>query len=241
MHLGEDLVRATFVRRVNRFLALVSLCGQETGVHVANSGRLRELFVPGAEVWLKPAAAPGRKTEYDLALVMADGELVSADARLPNSLVAEAVAAGSLDWLDGPVKVTREAAFGESRFDLLLENGAGRRYIEVKSCTLVENGVGLFPDSPTTRGAKHLKTLAEAVAAGHNADVIFVVQRPDARAFATNDNADPGLAAAFRDAVGRGVEAYAYNCRVTRHDVALDRQLPILPFTSIGATKWSAQ
>ena len=234
MHLGEDLVRAKFVRRVNRFLALVNLCGQETGVHVANSGRLRELFVPGAEVWLKPASAPGRKTAYDLALVMADGELVSADARLPNSLVAEAVAAGSLDWLAGPVKVTKESTFGESRFDLLLENQAGRRYIEVKSCTLVENGVGLFPDSPTTRGAKHLKTLAEAVATGHSASVIFVVQRPDAHAFATNDDADPDLAAAFQDAVSLGVDSYAYNCRITRREVVLDRQLPIVPFSSIG-------
>ena len=236
MHLGEDLVMAKFVRRVNRFLALVNLHGQETGVHVANSGRLRELFVPGAEVWLKPAAAPSRKTAYDLALVVADGEFVSADARLPNSLVAEAVAAGSLDWLGGPVKVTRESAFGESRFDLLLENGLGRRYIEVKSCTLVENGVGLFPDSPTARGAKHLKTLAEAVAAGHNASVIFVVQRPGAHAFATNDDADPDLTAAFQDAVGRGVDAYAYNCRTTLREVVLDRQLPIVPFASIGAT-----
>ena len=236
MNLGDDLVEAKFVRRVNRFLALVNIGGQETGVHVANSGRLRELFVPGAEVWLKPAAAPSRKTAYDLALVRADGELVSADARLPNSLVAEAVAAGSLDWLGRPVKITREATFGESRFDLLLENDAGRRYVEVKSCTLVENGVGLFPDSPTTRGAKHLKTLAEAVAAGHSASVIFVAQRPDAHAFATNDDADPELAAAFQDAVSRGVSAYAYNCRVSTREVALNRRLPIVPFASIGAT-----
>ena len=236
MQLGEDLVRARFVRRVNRFLALVELHGRETGVHVANSGRLRELFVPGAEVWLKPAAAPGRKTAYDLALVMADGVLVSADARLPNSMVSEAVEAGALDWVAGPVKVTRESAFSESRFDLLLENEAGHRYVEVKSCTLVENGVGLFPDSPTTRGARHLKTLAEAVAAGYGASVIFVVQRPDAHAFATNDAADSDLAIAFRGAVERGVDAYAYNCRISRREVALDRQLPIVPFASIGAT-----
>ena len=241
MHLGEDLVRAKFVCRVNRFLALVSLYGKETGVHVANSGRLRELFVPGAEVWLKPATASGRKTAYDLALVLADGELVSADARLPNSLVAEAVAAGSLDWLGGTAKVTREATFGESRFDLLLENESGRRYIEVKSCTLVENGVGLFPDSPTTRGAKHLKTLAEAVAAGHRASVIFVVQRSDAHAFATNDDADPDFTATFQEAVGHGVEAYAYNCRISPQEVVLDRQLPIIPFAPNGETTGRVQ
>lgn len=241
MQLGEDLIQAKFVRRVNRFLALVNVNGQDTGVHVANSGRLRELFVPGAEVWLKPAVAPGRKTAYDLALVLADGVLVSADARLPNSLVAEAVANGSLDWVGGPVSLTRESTFGESRFDLLLENDAHGRYVEVKSCTLVENGVGLFPDSPTTRGAKHLKTLADAVGAGHDASVIFVVQRSDAHAFATNDTADPDLAAAFQDAVGRGVDAYAYNCRVTPQEVVLDRRLPIVPFASEGTARERVQ
>ena len=236
MKLGGDLVEAKFVRRVNRFLAVASINGQETGVHVANSGRLRELFVPGAEIWLKPAWGTGRKTAYDLALVMADGVLVSADARMPNALVAEAVAGGSLAGHGGAMRITRESTFGESRFDLLLENEAGRRYVEVKSCTLVENGVGLFPDSPTTRGAKHLNTLAEAVESGYRASVIFVAQRPDASAFATNDAADPALAEAFRDAVRRGVDAYAFNCRVTRREVVLDQRLPIVPFALVGAT-----
>ena len=235
MQLGNDLVEAKFVRRVNRFLAVATISGQETSVHVANSGRLRELLVPGAEVLLKPAYAPGRKTAYDLALVMADGVLVSADARLPNALVAEAVAGGSMAGHEGTMRVTRESTFGESRFDLLLESETERRYVEVKSCTLVENGVGLFPDSPTTRGARHLNTLAEAVESGFRASVIFVAQRPDAIAFATNDDADPDLAEAFRDAVSRGVEAYAFNCRVTQQEVMLDQRLPIVPIASISA------
>ena len=241
MHLGNDLVGAKFIRRVNRFLAVADINGQETGVHVANSGRLRELFLPGAEVWLKPAQGNGRKTAYDLALVRAEGVLVSADARLPNALVAEAVTAGRLDGVDLASTVVRESTFGESRFDLMLENETGREYIEVKSCTLVENGVGLFPDSPTTRGAKHLKTLAESVEAGHRASVVFVVQRPDADAFSTNDDADPDLAAAFQDAVRRGVEAYAYNCRVTLLEVVLDQRLPIVKFSSISDTRRTRQ
>ena len=241
MQLGNDLVKAEFLRRENRFLAMASIDGRETRVHVANSGRMRELFVPGAEVWLKPAASPGRKTAYDLALVKADGVLVSADARLPNALVAEAVCDGTLDWAEGSTRVTRESTFGESRFDLMLENEAGRRYVEVKSCTLVENGVGLFPDSPTTRGAKHLNTLAEAVEAGHSATVVFVAQRPDAHAFATNDQADPELADAFRNAVQRGVDAFAYNCSVSLEEVVLDRLLPIVPFASIAVTGKSAR
>ena len=237
-HLGDDLARATFIRRANRFLAYVDLDGRETAVHVANSGRLRELFVPGAAVWLKPVAgAPngGRKTAYDLALVAAAGTLVSADARLPNALVAEAAGAGLLEGIGRPVSVRREASFGESRFDLMLESGDGRTYVEVKSVTLVEGGVGLFPDSPTIRGAKHLNTLAEAVRVGYKAAVVFVVQRPDADAFAANAPADPALADALRRAVAAGVDAYAYNCAVSRREVRLDRRLPIIPYDAVVA------
>ena len=232
--LGDDLVEGRFLRRVNRFLAIADVDGAETGVHVANSGRLRELFLPGAAVWLKPAGRDGRKTAFDLALVKAQGVLVSADARLPNALVAEAVSRGLIAEFADATAITRESTFGESRFDLMLERLSSRTYVEVKSVTLVENGVGLFPDSPTTRGAKHLKTLADAVAAGHGGAVVFVVQRPDASAFATNDDADPALAAAFRAAVNSGVRAFAYNCRVTEREVALDRRMPIVSFESIA-------
>lgn len=233
MHLGNDLIPARFIRRANRFLAWVDLNGQETPVHIANSGRLRELFRPGAAVWLKPAPHPprtGRKTAYDLALVETAGTLVSADARLPNALVAEAAAAGLLPGIPHPAAVRREATYGESRLDLLLESPDGRTYIEVKSVTLVRQGVGLFPDSPTIRGAKHLNALAGAIGEGHRAAVIFVIQRPDAVAFAANRPADPPLAAALRRAVAAGVDAQAYNCAVTLGEVRLARRIPIIPY-----------
>lgn len=238
MFLGDTLVEARFIGRVNRFLALVELNGREEGIHVANSGRLRELFVPGAPVWLKPAPAlslskGGRKTAYDLALVETAGTLVSADARLPNSLVTEAVATGLLGDFGSPSAVVRESTFRESRFDLMLEYDGSRHYVEVKSVTLVERGVSLFPDSPTLRGAKHLNTLAEAVRAGHRASVVFVVQRADATAFAANEPADPALAEALRRATACGVDASAYNCFVSRREVRLDRRLPIIPFESM--------
>ncbi len=233
MYLGDDPAKARFLRRVNRFLALVELNGREEGVHVANSGRLRELFLPGAPVWLMPAHRPGRKTAYDLALVEAAGTLVSADARLPNALVAEALAAGRLEGFETPAAIVRESSFGESRFDLMLQYEDGRHYVEVKSVTLVENGVGLFPDSPTRRGAKHLNTLAAAVRGGHRASVVFVIQRADAAAFAANVPADPALADALRRATACGVDAYAYNCFVSRREVRLARRLPIIPFESI--------
>ena len=240
MFLGNDLVEARFLRRDNRFLATVELRGREVGVHVANSGRLRELFLPGALVWLKPAHREGRKTAYDLALVEAEGTLVSADARLPNALVAEAVSQGLLPILGSYTTSTRESTFGESRFDLMLEGDGEKTYVEVKSVTLLQDRVGLFPDSPTTRGVKHLNTLVEAVRAGHRGVVIFVVQRSDCLAFAVNSPADPALFQAFHSAIECGVAAYAFNCIVSEREVNLDRQLPIISFDDVLSGSWCA-
>ena len=233
LDLGSGLVEGRFLERVNRFLAMVEMDGREVEVHVANSGRMKELFVPGCRVLVRPVPPDfnrNRKTKFDLALVDMGHAWASADARMPNALVAEAVANSQLEQFAGYPEIRREVTFGDSRLDLMLEGPPGRCYIEVKSVTLVENGVGLFPDSPTVRGAKHLRTLEAVLDAGHRAAVIFVIQRPDASAFATNDPADPALAQAFQSAVAAGVEAYAYNCQVTERMLRLDQALPIRPY-----------
>jgi len=230
LDLGAGLVEGRFLERVNRFLAMIDVDGRAVAVHVANSGRMKELFVPGCRVLLRPVSNKKRKTKYDLALVDMGHALASADARMPNSLIAEGVTNGHLRQFAGYPKINREVTFGDSRLDLMLEGPPGRCYIEAKSVTLVENGVGLFPDSPTVRGAKHLGTLETVLESGHRAAVVFVVQRPDATAFATNDPADPALAEAFQSALGAGVEAYAYNCEVTERVLRLDQSLPIRPY-----------
>ena len=227
MDLGDDLVEGIFLERVNRFLARVEVEGREVGVHVANSGRMKELFVPGWRVLVRPVSRDHRKTKFDLVLVDMGNALVSADARMPNPLLAEGVANGHLQQFAGYTDMRREVIFGDSRLDLMLEGPSDRCYIEAKSVTLVMNGVGLFPDAPTIRGAKHLRTLETVLEAGHRAAVVFVVQRPDASAFATSDPSDPDLADALRSAVAAGVEAYAYNCEVTERSIRLDRALPI--------------
>ncbi len=232
MDLSNDLVEGIFLERVNRFLALVKIDGREVAVHVANSGRMKELFIPGCRVLVRPVPGEHRKTKYDLALVDMGHDLASADARMPNALIAESVANGHLRQFAGYSEIRREVTFGDSRLDLMLDGPLGRCYIEAKSVTLVENGVGLFPDSPTIRGAKHLRTLETVLEAGHRAAVIFVVQRPDATSFATNDPADPALAEAFQSALAAGVEAYAYNCLVTERELRLDQALPIRPYAS---------
>ena len=233
MDLGAGLVEGRFLERVNRFLAMIEVDGLEVAVHVANSGRMKELFLPGCRVLLRPVSPvsnKNRKTKFDLALVDMGHALASADARMPNSLIAEGVTNGHLKQFAGYPDINREVTFGDSRLDLMLEGPAGRCYIEAKSVTLVKDGVGLFPDSPTVRGTKHLRTLETVIEAGHRAAVVFVVQRPDANAFATNDPADPALAQAFQSAVAAGVEAYAYNCQVTERMLRLDQALPIRPY-----------
>ena len=215
------MVEARFIQRVNRFAATVDLAGDETLVHVANSGRMRELLVTGRRVLLRPVAGDHRKTAFDLAVVDLGHALASADARLPNRLVYEALREGRLPQLAGFDRIRPEVRYGESRLDLALCGPTGACYVETKSVTLVEEGAGLFPDAPTTRGRKHMISLARAVADGHRAAVVFVVQREDADAFAPNDAADPEFGRTLRESLDRGVEAYAYRCRVTEREIVL--------------------
>ena len=227
MELSDDLVEGRFKVRLNRFLALVEMDGLEVEVHVANSGRMHELLVPGIRVLVTPRPAAHRKTGFDLSLVDLGCTLASADARLPNYLVAEALAQGRMPQFNDYPEVRREVTFGDSRLDLLLEGPSGLCYLETKSVTLVVDGVGLFPDAPTIRGTKHMHSLIHVVEAGHRAAVVFVVQRDDSKAFAPHLVADPEFGVALRQAMDAGVEALAYNCRVTEKEVTLGRALPM--------------
>jgi sugar fermentation stimulation protein A len=222
------LVEGRFIKRLNRFAALVDVNKREYLAHVPNSGRMHELLVPGFRVLLIPApAGTTRKTSFDLALVDIGHTLSSADARLPNKLVAEAIREGRLPQFAEYPAVRPESTFGESRLDFFLEGPEGSCYAETKSVTLVEGGVGLFPDAPTLRGVKHLHSLMAAMDAGHRAGVIFVIQRADADAFAPHDTADPLLGETLRTAMARGVEVWAYRCRVDERSIALSDEIPV--------------
>jgi sugar fermentation stimulation protein A len=228
VNLSPNLVEGKFIARLNRFAALVEVEGREALVHVANSGRLGELLVPGYRMLLKPAVGDHRKTHFDLALVDLGATLCSADARLPSLLLAEAILAGGVAEFLGYAQVRREVTYRESRLDLLLEGPAGPCFIETKSVTLVEEGLALFPDAPTLRGVKHLGSLVHARQIGYRAAVAFVIQRDDARAFAPHDIADPVFGEALRTAVTAGVEALAYCCRVTREEIQLTSRVPVV-------------
>ncbi len=245
------LLQARFVRRLNRFAATVSLDGREVTVHVANSGRMRELLQPGALCYLTEQPGAHRKTAYDLALVATDrrgsdavrepaaaygagsgvpqdGILVCADTRLPNALVWEAWRDGTLPHFAGYETGRREVRYHDSRLDLVLASAEGQCFIEVKSVTLVQDGVARFPDAPTDRGRKHVATLVRAVEEGHRAAAVFVIQRDDATGLSPYDANDPEFGEALREAVAAGVEAYAFTCLVTPEAITLDAEAPVL-------------
>lgn len=227
MRLSNDLVEAAFIERLNRFAALVNLNGVEVTTHVANSGRLRELFIRGSKVYLTPRLGAHRKTAYDLSLVDVSGTLVSCDARLPNFLTEEAIRSGTMVSFQCHPTVDREVTFEDSRLDIRLSGAEGQCFIETKSITLVVDGTALFPDAPTSRGTKHVGALASAVEQGHRAAAVFVIQREDAVRFAPHEEADKEFSAALRQAVSRGVEAYAYKCRVSLKEILVTEEVPV--------------
>ncbi len=206
------LVEARFLERPNRFLVLADLQGEVVPCHLPNPGRLQELLLPGARLSLRRQPRHQRKTAYDVAAVRTGDVLVSVDTRLPNRAVRRALEARILPEFQAFTQVLPEVALGDSRMDFLLRDGKDC-YLEVKSVTLVEDGVALFPDAPTERGRRHVQELAEAVRGGLRAAILFLVQRPDARLFRPRDATDPRFGEALRRAHGEGVEVYAYRSR----------------------------
>ena len=215
-----------FLDRPNRFIAHVELGGETVVCHVKNTGRCRELLVPGAAVYVERAANPGRKTLYDLIAVEKQGLLINMDAQAPNKVFGEWAAGGG--FLPGLTGIRPESTWEDSRFDFLLEGGQGPCFVEVKGCTLEEDGLALFPDAPTERGVKHLRGLQRAAAQGWRAAVFFVIQMKGVTHFRPNDATHPAFGAALREAASHGVEVYARDCLVTPESLVLDAPVPVL-------------
>ncbi len=222
-----ELSKAIFLERKNRFVGLVDVEGQVCPAHVPSSGRMRELLFPGSTVYVAPMPA-GKRTQYRIHLAHYGETLVSVDSLLPNRLIHKSLLQQALAQFRGYREIKKEAGYGESRFDLYLEDGARRCFIEVKSVTLVEDyGVARFPDAPSKRGKKHLQELVRTLNDGFRAAVIFVVQRNDARVFSPNPVTDPLFTEALRRAASAGVEIYALGCSVSRQAIGLQNYLPV--------------
>lgn len=217
---------ARFLSRPNRFVANCELDGEVLTVHVKNTGRCKELLVPGAQVWLTKSDNPARKTAFDLVAVQKDQRLVNMDAQAPNAVFGEFARAGG--FLPDLQDVRAEVRYGASRFDFRLETPEKTHFVEVKGVTLEENGVVRFPDAPTERGVKHLKELQAAAAAGFGAHAVFVIQMEAVERFEPNDRTHAAFGAALREAAQNGVEVHAYWCRVTPDSLQIAGTVPVV-------------
>ena len=238
----ERIQKAVFLERPNRFIAYVRLDGKKETVHVKNTGRCAELLVPGTAVYIQESANPARKTKWDLIAVEKGERLINMDSQIPNKAVQEWVEGGGL-FPD--VRLVRpETTYGNSRFDLYVEAGERKIFIEVKGVTLEEGGVCRFPDAPSDRAVKHLEELIRAKQDGYEAYVFFVIQMKDVRYFTPNTDTHPAFAQALKKAAAAGVKILAYDCEVAPDGITIRRpvetvlECPVLKEASRPLVEW---
>lgn len=221
----ENITRGIFIDRPNRFAAHVEIDGKVEAVHVKNTGRCRELLVPGAEVYLTEPGTLGRKTRYDLVAVRKEnGILFNIDSQAPNKVVREWLAGQAFD------AVVPEHTYGKSRIDFYMERG-GRKYLmEVKGCTLEVDGIGYFPDAPTERGVKHLRELIRAAGEGYRAIAAFVIQMDGVTVVTPNAATHPEFAEVFAKAMSSGVQVLMLPCHVEPDGLEILPGFEVEPF-----------
>ncbi len=238
----HDIHAARFLARPNRFIAQVELDGAVETVHVKNTGRCRELLLPGCTVYLEGSANPARKTKYDLVAVEKERPglpplLINMDAQAPNRVFREWMGAGLGEalGLPRPTLLRPETPWGRSRFDFYWERTdvscetsvLRKGFVEVKGCTLEEDGLALFPDAPTQRGVKHLRELAACREAGYEAAVCVVVQMAGMTAFSPNDRTHPQFGSALREAARAGVRVLAVECAAAPDSLTITGPVPV--------------
>ncbi|MCL2166182.1 MAG: DNA/RNA nuclease SfsA [Clostridiales bacterium] len=214
-----------FISRPNRFIADVDIDGRTEICHVKNTGRCRELLIPGAKVYVNQADNPARSTKYDLVSVYKGGRLINIDSQAPNKVFLEYMQAERL--IAGVTSIRAEAKYRDSRFDYYAEAEKRGIFIEIKGVTLEEDGAALFPDAPTLRGVKHLNELAACIGEGYEARVVFVIQMRGVRYFTPNRKMHPAFGEALAAAARAGVKVSAWDCDVTKDSLTIRQSVPV--------------
>lgn len=221
----ENISKAVFLERPNRFIAHMELDGVRQVCHVKNTGRCAELLVPGATIYVQKAANPARKTAWDLIAVRKGQRLINMDAAAPNCVFGEYLAAGGLGFV--PEHIKPECRQGDSRFDFYFQAGQRRGFVEVKGVTLETEGIVRFPDAPTLRGVKHLLGLAQCAKEGLEAWAVFIVQMAQVRCFEPNWATHPAFGRALLEARAAGVHILALDCAVTENSICAGAPIPL--------------
>ena len=219
----ENMTPGIFLARPNRFIAHIEINGAVEICHVKNTGRCRELLIPGCTVYCQRSDNPNRKTKYDLIAVQKGDRLINMDSQAPNKAAGEWLASGGL----GDISDLRaEVKHGDSRYDFSFIKDGKRCFLEVKGCTLEQDSICAFPDAPTERGAKHIRGLTAAARDGYGAYILFVIQMSDVKYIRPHDETDPEFGRALREAAENGVQVLAMDCAV---DVdRMEVRLPVL-------------
>lgn len=219
-----NIYPAVFQARPNRFIAHVLLNGEAVVCHVKNTGRCRELLIPGVPVFVQEAQNSARKTRFDLISVYKGERLINIDSQAPNQIFSEWAKKGHFGNLQ---QLRPEARYGNSRFDFYFEGEGRKGFAEIKGVTLEENGDVLFPDAPTERGRKHLRELAACIREGFEAWAVFIVQMKNVRRFLPNARTDPDFAKALWEAQQAGVKILCLDCQVTPDSITAEDPVPV--------------
>lgn len=222
----DNIQIGTFLERPNRFIAHIEINGQKEVVHVKNTGRCKELLIPGATVYVEKSKNPARSTKWDLIGVKKGNRMINMDSQVTNKVVKEWLEAGNL-YPDATL-IKPETTYGSSRFDLYVETPEKKAFIEVKGVTLERDNVVLFPDAPSERAVKHVEELVRAVKEGYEAYVFFVIQMKDVRYFTPNREAHAAFADALLQASKEGVRVIAYDCDVTSDCISIGNEVPVV-------------
>lgn len=232
IYIPGELKEAVFVKRLNRFVAEISINDVVHLSHVPNTGRMRELLLPGAKIIVRQVNRSDRKTKFDLLMVYHNDVLVLIDSSMPNKILYKSLLNKHLSSFDNYIEVVREVKYKNSRFDIALK-GEKNTLIEAKCVTYVENGIARFPDAPTSRGTKHVLELIDAVKEGFQAAVIFVIQREDAKVFMPNDTMDSKFSEALKLAYKNNVIIKAIKCKIYNDNIKLWEEVEIKLWLSI--------
>lgn len=213
----DNIKPAKFISRPNRFIANIEIDGRVDICHVKNTGRLKELLVPGAKVFVQESMNNSRRTRYDLITVYKGKRLVNIDSQVPNKVFHEWITDNNL--FGDMVVIKPEYAYKGSRFDFYVETAERKILVEVKGVTLEENGVAMFPDAPTERGVKHINGLIRCIEDGYEAYIIFVIQMNDVLYFTPNARTHKAFADALSRAENQGVKILAVDCVIGKNSI----------------------
>lgn len=221
----DNIYEGVFIKRLNRFVAIVKINGVEETVHVKNTGRCGELLIKGAKIYLQYVDKESRKTKYSLISILKGDNLFNIDSQVPNRVIEDALGNNKIKGLKNLDFLKREQTYGNSRFDFYFEKDDRKGYIEVKGVTLENNGEAKFPDAPTSRGTKHVNELVEAKKDGYESYIFFLLQFKGANTFSTNREMDPAFAKAVDEAVKNDVEVLVYDSVVKKDSIIISEEV----------------